>query len=108
MAAMVVNSNTNQPFFSAQYQKWVEKWVVEYLPNTWNVEECGIGDVLQPRSCWSDSRMKFQTLSGKKPMNTTSVILVPEGWQYILLSSLKATKIKLEWCEVDLTGYIIQ
>ena len=84
---------------------------LNYTPNgIWNVDECGVGDVLQPTAVVGiTGECTFQTVSGEKQQNTTIVSCISAGGLAMPpLIIFKANKIKPEWQEAVPTGYMIQ
>ena len=67
--------------FFIQYKDWIDEWGLEYLSNSiWNADECGMGDVPQNTTVVRVTGGRcFQTVSGEKPTNTTTVSYVSAG-----------------------------
>ena len=109
--ARAISANPTQiSHFFNQYKEWVANWGLEYLPNNiWNVNECGVCDVLQPSTVVGvTGKCSFQTVSGEKPTNTTIVAYISAGGMTMPpLVIFKAARIKPEWCEAAQTGYMI-
>ena len=109
--ARAISANPTQiSHFFDEYKERVDNWGLEYLPNNIrNINECGVGDVPQPSTVVGvTGERSFQTVSGKKPANTTIVSYISAGGMIMPpLVIFKAARIKPEWREAAPTGYMI-
>ena len=97
--------------FFNEYRKWLDIWGLNYTPNRiWNINECGIGNIPQPSAVVGiTGECTFQTVSGEKLQNSTIVSWVSAGGLAMTpLIIFRANKIKPEWQEAVLTGYMVR
>ena len=83
--AMVANQARIKKFFE-DYSRWLKEWKLEYSPNSiWNINECGMRDILQMQVLGVKGEQSFQTVSGKRHSNSTMVD-INFSWRIVIES----------------------